>query len=210
MPNQPVRRHADRRKSPCTEVITIPGRPTREVKRGEAIHWYLSKQDIWAIRYLLKNGYPVDSRCNTGQTPLHRATLHGNTQLVALLLTAGADPNARDGDGETPLATAVWNGHLEVVRMLIAAGADLEAKDGGGWTPLHEAASIGDVTMIVTLLEAGANPQALTGEEESSLDLAPYPVRRVLQSLLEKRAFEASLADYFKHGDFGEWAGLNI
>ena len=208
--NQPNRHNTRRRKFPRMETITIPGRPAREVKRGEAIHWYLSERDIEAIKYLLKTGYPVDSRRYTGQTPLHRAALHGDTEMVAVLLAAGADPNAQDAGGETPLATAAWNGHLGVVRRLTEAGANLEARDGDGWTALHEAASTGNVPIIVALLEAGANPQVLTNDGESSLDLACYPVRSLLQAFVEKRAFEADLADYFKHGDFGEWAGLNI
>ena len=45
----------------------------------------------------------VDRRAKNGQTALFMAAAEGHTNIVKLLLTAGADINARDEAGSTPL-----------------------------------------------------------------------------------------------------------
>jgi ankyrin repeat protein len=78
-----------------------------------------------------------------GFTPLHSAVADDAgtdvTELVRLLLDAGADPNARSASGGTPLHTAGFTGNAPVTTMLLAAGADPEATDAKGLSPLDRA-----------------------------------------------------------------------
>ncbi len=55
-------------------------------------------------------------------------------ELVALLISYGADLNARRRDGLTALHSAAWRGHRRVIRMLLDHGADaaLRGYDGAG------------------------------------------------------------------------------
>lgn len=46
----------------------------------------------------------------------------GNSELLSLLITAGADVNKADKDGWTPLDGARKNGHTECARLIKAAG----------------------------------------------------------------------------------------
>jgi ankyrin repeat protein len=58
------------------------------------------------------------------------AAAAGHTQIVELLIQAGANVNLRDKLGFTPIASAAYAGYGEIVRLLIEAGADIQAPAG--------------------------------------------------------------------------------
>ena len=60
------------------------------------------------------------------------AAFNGYTQVVRVLLEAGADKNVARQDGATALMAAAQNGHWEVVRVLLDAGADKNAESKTG------------------------------------------------------------------------------
>jgi hypothetical protein len=76
---------------------------------------------------------------DAGQTPLHLAAIHCRTNVVALLLSAGAQVDARAKGEATPLHLAAQAGCLEGVQALLAKGADPNAHDAEGRTPLGRA-----------------------------------------------------------------------
>jgi Ankyrin repeats (many copies) len=57
---------------------------------------------------------------------LHAAAAQGKTELVKILLTAGASVHRRDHFGFSPLFAAVRNGHKDVVVLLKETGAHLK------------------------------------------------------------------------------------
>lgn len=63
-----------------------------------------------------------------GESPLHSAVKSGNTELVKVLIEAGADVNARDQNKSTPLLEAAAKKNARAANMLIEAGADLNAR----------------------------------------------------------------------------------
>jgi ankyrin repeat protein len=64
-------------------------------------------------------------------TPLHSAAAGGSTEIVHLLLAAGADPNARQNLGFTALHAAAQNGDAAMARDLLDHGAvDSATEDG--------------------------------------------------------------------------------
>jgi len=79
---------------------------------------------------------------------------YDNTDVIRLLLTAGAEVNARTTDGITPLMLAV--GHPCNIRPLLNGGADLNARDKWGRNALQLAREAKDATAIRLLEEAGA------------------------------------------------------
>lgn len=58
------------------------------------------------------------------------AAAAGHTQIVELLIRAGANVNLRDKLGFTPIASAAYIGYGEIVQLLIDAGADIQAPAG--------------------------------------------------------------------------------
>jgi ankyrin repeat protein len=73
-----------------------------------------------------------------GASPLHIATVVGNTEIVQLLLDHGAniEIKARDGYGGTALQWAAYWGLDEMAAFLIDAGSDVNSRDNTECTPL--------------------------------------------------------------------------
>lgn len=79
------------------------------------------------VARLLETDIDVDHVNNLGWTALLEAIILGaggarHTEVVRLLLEAGANPNLADGNGVTPLAHAREAGHEEMERLLVRAG----------------------------------------------------------------------------------------
>ncbi|CAK9051210.1 unnamed protein product [Durusdinium trenchii] len=74
-------------------------------------------------------------------TALMLAAGYGHSNVVRVLIEAGADKNAAVQDGATALMLAAVNGYLEVVRVLLDAGADFlifaAASCSNGQTPVQ-------------------------------------------------------------------------
>ncbi|PNH00147.1 Ankyrin repeat domain-containing protein, partial [Tetrabaena socialis] len=95
-----------------------------------------------------------------GETALHRASNQGHTEVVEVLLRAGADVAAKSSNGWTALHWASEKGHTEVVAALLRAGADVAAKTNSGFTALHKASIGGHTEVVAALLRAGADVAA--------------------------------------------------
>ena len=100
-----------------------------------------------------------------GMTPLMLAASLGRTDIVHLLVAAGAEVDAVDARGFTALFHACYHGdedrgHPEAVQALLDAGADREATIGFGVRPLMYAAGNGEAGVVEVLLRAGADPAA--------------------------------------------------
>ena len=63
-----------------------------------------------------------------GSTPLHLAASNGCRDVVAILLSRGADPNLPDGNGRTALHLAAEVGHCRVLQLLLDHGANVDAR----------------------------------------------------------------------------------
>ncbi|MEE3373311.1 MAG: ankyrin repeat domain-containing protein [Planctomycetota bacterium] len=71
-----------------------------------------------------------------GKSPLLLvACLHGHADVVAALLTAGADVNLSNPEGDTPLHIGILVAYPEVVKLLLAHGADTDRKNKKGDLP---------------------------------------------------------------------------
>jgi ankyrin repeat protein len=105
----------------------------------------------------------------TGQTPFLRAALSGDTTVMRLLLTYGADPNLATPAGTTPLMAAAgvnWvvqqtytespQAVLDAVKMCLELGNDINASNSMGLTPLLGAANRGSNDVIAYLVSKGA------------------------------------------------------
>ena len=86
---------------------------------------------------LIAKGARVDAVAKNGiaNQPLQAAIAGRHTELVRLLLAAGADVNHRSHGGFTAAHIAAENDDVDALELLRAAGADFEIKTAGGKTP---------------------------------------------------------------------------
>jgi len=73
------------------------------------------------LKHRVRFDMPVKT---TGMTALMMACLNSQSEMVELLLDAGADPHAEDHDGNTPLHFAAADGNYRATYLLLTAGAD--------------------------------------------------------------------------------------
>ena len=108
--------------------------------------------------FLLDHGADVNS-AQSGPPVLTWAVLAGRTEVVKLLLSAGARVDVRDIDGRTLLHVAARYGYDGIAELLLAAHADVSSVDGAGRTALDEALLFAQTSVVPVLLRHGADPR---------------------------------------------------
>ncbi|KDQ10187.1 hypothetical protein BOTBODRAFT_164122 [Botryobasidium botryosum FD-172 SS1] len=121
------------------------------------LHYAAGWASLPMVRLLIELKANVHARDNDGRQPLHLAALRqtfssGRSEVMRLLLDAGAELDATDSRGDTPLSLA------KAVHALCDAGADVDAADAHGDAPLHYATEGGSASAVQLLLGKGASP----------------------------------------------------
>lgn len=90
--------------------------------RVRPLHSAVAQRDpdtVWAVAAaLLDAGADPNVEQEGGWTPLHAAALHGDLDLIELLLRHGADPGSTSVDGKTPADLAREKNHTQVAERL--------------------------------------------------------------------------------------------
>ncbi len=107
-----------------------------------------------------------------GQNPpiqLIEAAKNQDRDVVAALLSRGADVNATQADGASALHWAAYRDDLETANLLLRAGAAVGATNDLGASPLWLACNNASAAMVERLLTAKANPNAALPSGETIL-----------------------------------------
>lgn len=113
---------------------------------------------IRVVRMLLDHGgSPNVSHATTSVAAICYAMEMGSTEMVKMMLAAGAQTKKKMSSGETLLLYAIDHGRKDQARLLLENGADPNATDKKGRTPLMQAISRRDVDLIKLLKAHGAD-----------------------------------------------------
>ncbi len=141
-----------------------PGLPT-ELLLATAIR---GKQ-VEVVKVLLEKAQLNDTELGDN---LHNAAMNGHTELLTILLDAGADKDHTDSVNNTALQLAAYFNHATTVEALLLRRADLEIKDLEGRTALCDAARHGSREAIKLLLDAGADVNVRDDAGDTPFELA--------------------------------------
>jgi len=150
-------------------------------KGGEDLHQKESSEifhgaehnELSLLQQGLAGGGDVNVSNLQGVTPLILAIKNWpqNTQMIQVLLKAGAHPNAVSSD-TSPIHEAVRKNSQQILQMLLEHGGQVGLTITDGKTPLHLAVQQSLFDMITFLLAKGADPRTKTQQNVSCLHFA--------------------------------------
>ena len=156
------------------------------------------------VKVLLEAGFsPNDSCPSSGQTPLMIAAYDGNTDLMEVLLSNGADIHAQDKHGRNVAHFACMGRYLEAVKILRTTAVDwnkqgdvvIDSVYFNGISPLHIAAADSESHLLGFLFDESlvTDIDIVTGHSETSLHIAAWLSRPLNVSLLLSRNANATI-----------------
>ena len=107
------------------------------------------------VSFLLENGANIkdkEYRDLINQTPIIIAAFNGCTDIVRMLIDAGADIHHRNDQGENALISATQEGNIDVVKVLLNAGADVNQSNADGETAMSLAIRLRQKKELIDLL----------------------------------------------------------
>ncbi|XP_053520919.1 ankyrin repeat domain-containing protein 6 isoform X5 [Artibeus jamaicensis] len=119
-----------------------------------------------------KNPRRPETEKEGDQTALHRATVVGNTEVIAALIQEGCALDRQDKDGNTALHEASWHGFSQSVKLLVKAGANVLAKNKAGNTALHLACQNSHSQSARVLLLGGSRADLKNNAGDTCLHVA--------------------------------------
>lgn len=143
----------------------------RNSQDATALHLALSQGHFHIINHLLDHQADVHAKTSTGHTAVHYVPT-GRSDLLHLLLAAGASVDSRSSGGHSPLFLAVASGDLERFTMFLNHKADFQTTQTctlkvmedrvekwveGARTPLQLATQQGHIEIFKLLVSKGAD-----------------------------------------------------
>ena len=146
---------------------------------------------------LYAGGFNVDSKDNTRYTSLMNITSSHNrnnkSEIVKLLLEAGANPNEEDNEGITALNYEVRHRNVEIVRMLLDYGARINDNELHGLTIIDNVITYNLVDIIKLLIPKITKQTYINKLLIYSIK---YDTRRYIMSHKERKDLVKLLLDY--------------
>jgi len=126
------------------------------------------------VQRLISEGVSVDAADASGDRPVIMAAYLGHTEVLELLVAAGADLTVVDpGMRATALHAAAYAGRTEAAGVLIDGGIAINQQGPvNGYTALHDAVWQNHGATVRVLLAGGADLTIRSKDGQTPLDLA--------------------------------------
>lgn len=151
------------------------------------------------VKYLIECGANVNACEGESWTPLEAAVHENASDIVKMLLDAGANPYVIDSDfGDSLLMQAAEDGNPKCVKLILGLGVDINHRNHDGETALLYAVNRRLPHIVLDLLRAGANPNIKDNAGTSPLAFAlTYKNYECAEILLRFRALLESSNEYY-------------
>ena len=121
------------------------------------LHEACQQRDVNKVRELVYvKGYDINAQDNSGYTPLHTACYYGYSDIVKILMMAGANETITNDHTKTPAQLAEINGHTKILELL--DGVSL----WGALQRTNISVSIGYIMMVALHLMERRNKQTVS------------------------------------------------
>lgn len=109
-----------------------------------------------SVRFLIAHGADIKyTHPGDGRGPIHEAAMKGFSDLLPILVDAGANPVLRDRSGQTPLDLALAYKNANVVAALLKLGSRISESEAAAEEAMETAVLKGQIEIVRILLESG-------------------------------------------------------
>jgi ankyrin repeat protein len=149
--------------------VLVAVSPAMARKVDDDLQTAVNNDDIAAAKAALAKHANPNALEADGSAPLAWAADRQDTQMIGLLLKAGAKTNAGSA---IPLVLACENANDAIVSELLDAHADVNAHRADGVTAFHLCAARAGARNVVRMVESGASLEAADSEGQTPLMFA--------------------------------------
>ncbi|XP_065505084.1 2-5A-dependent ribonuclease isoform X2 [Caloenas nicobarica] len=193
-------------RAPSQQETSTPSSTERAEVLARKLNTAVRDSNVEYVLELLKEGADVNSKAESGWTPLQSAVQANNEELVRLLLDRGACPHARKDNGCTAFIEAAIVGNVSILKLLLDYGLDINDHDDNGFTAFMEAAWYGREEALEFLYSKGAdvnlrravseeNEKLHKGGETALMDACRRGHLSVVKTLVQEMGADVNICD---------------
>ncbi len=141
-----------------------------DVNKNNPLHIaVIENAPLSVFELLVKLGYDINAKNNSGKTPVQLAVSAGMNDAVKYLLDCGADVFTLDTTGSNAVTSSITDNPSVLIDIL---NANKNKTDANGNTVLHYAAQCADSNVLSVLMQYGADKYAKNRKGETPADIA--------------------------------------